>query len=62
MHHGQTRSPPPRLISALAASGGSMPSPDLSKEEKLDVANKAREEVKQLLSLAKEGSVNGVRK
>ena len=31
-------------------------------EEKLDVANKAREEVKQLLSVAKEGSVNGVRK
>eukprot|EP00752_Nemacystus_decipiens_P001491 g1465.t1 len=39
-----------------------MPSPTLSKEEKLDVANKAREEVKQLLSVAKEGSVNGVRK
>lgn len=35
---------------------------DLSKEEKLDVANQAREEVKQLLSVAKEGSVNGVRK
>lgn len=35
---------------------------ELSKEEKLDVANKAREEVKQLLSVAKEGSVNGVRK
>lgn len=39
-----------------------MPSSDLSKEEKLDAANKAREEVKQLLSVAKEGSVNRVRK
>lgn len=37
-------------------------SPDLSKEEKLDVANQAREEVKQLLSVAKGGSVTGVRK
>lgn len=36
--------------------------PELSKEEKLDTANKAREEVKQLLSFAKEGSVNGVRR
>lgn len=39
-----------------------MVSPELSKEEKLDAANKAREEVKQLLSFAKEGSVNGVRR
>ncbi|CAM9779952.1 unnamed protein product [Ectocarpus sp. 13 AM-2016] len=36
--------------------------PDLSKEEKLDAANQAREEVKQLLSVAKGGSVTGVRK
>lgn len=39
-----------------------MSPPDLSKEEKLEVANKAREEVKQLLSEAKDGSVNGVRR
>lgn len=39
-----------------------MTSSELSKEEKLDAANKAREEVKQLLSFAKEGSVNGVRR
>ena len=39
-----------------------MPSQELSKEQKLDAANTAREEVKQLLTVAKEGSVNGVRK
>lgn len=35
---------------------------DLSKEEKVKVANQAREEVKVLLSAAKDGSVDGVRR
>lgn len=39
-----------------------MSSSELSKEEKLDVANKAREEVKELLSAAKDGSVAGVKR
>lgn len=39
-----------------------MTSSELSKEEKLAAANTAREEVKQLLSFAKEGSVSGVRR
>lgn len=39
-----------------------MSSATLSKEEKLEVANKAREEVKKLLSVAKEGSVTGVKR
>lgn len=39
-----------------------MSSSELSKEEKVDAANKAREEVKELLSAAKDGSVAGVKR
>lgn len=39
-----------------------MYSSELSKEEKVDAANKAREEVKELLSAAKEGSVAGIKR
>lgn len=38
-----------------------MSSSSMSREEKLDAAKKAREEVKKLLSLAQEGSVDGLR-
>ena len=54
------RFPPLRATGAAAVA--TMPSQELSKEQKLDAANTAREEVKQLLTVAKEGSVNGVRK
>lgn len=39
-----------------------MPSDSLTKEDKLDAANKAREEVKRLLSIAQDGAVDGVRR